>query len=183
MYMNNYDDKNNDFIIEKKYSRDLGYCHILHVHLFQTGQILLSALLAIWCVDGGFVNTIPDSKVHGANMGPTWVLVGPRWAPYWPDEPCYQGSYYRTASHLEMGSVNVEWRHSDATLKYWQLNTLAFHLFFCFFNRESGYFCKCVFVRSIIHIWQVLPQRSGGGNSLFLYQSELKIPLVYKLYL
>ena len=24
---------------------------------------------------------------HGAHLGP----VGPRWAPYWPHEPCYQG--------------------------------------------------------------------------------------------
>ena len=31
------------------------------------------------------------SKVHGANMGPTWVLVVPRWAPCWPHEPCYMG--------------------------------------------------------------------------------------------
>ena len=27
----------------------------------------------------------PDSKVHGAHMGPT----GPRWAPCWPHELCY----------------------------------------------------------------------------------------------
>ena len=34
----------------------------------------------------------PDSKVHGANMGPTWVLSdGPRWTQCWPQEPCYQG--------------------------------------------------------------------------------------------
>ena len=29
----------------------------------------------------------PDSKVHVAHLGP----VGPRWAPCWPHEPCYQG--------------------------------------------------------------------------------------------
>ena len=29
----------------------------------------------------------PDSKVHGAHLGP----VGPRWAPWWPHKPCYQG--------------------------------------------------------------------------------------------
>ena len=29
----------------------------------------------------------PDSKVHGANMGPTWVLS----APCWSHEPWYQG--------------------------------------------------------------------------------------------
>ena len=31
----------------------------------------------------------PDSKVHGANMGPT----GPRWAPCWPRELCYLDFY------------------------------------------------------------------------------------------
>ena len=30
---------------------------------------------------------IPDSKVHGAHLGPT----GPRWAPRWPHELCYLG--------------------------------------------------------------------------------------------
>ena len=33
------------------------------------------------------MSTFPGSKVHVANMGPTWVL----WAPVWPHEPCYQG--------------------------------------------------------------------------------------------
>ena len=31
----------------------------------------------------------PDSKVHGAHLGP----LGPRWAPCWPYEPCYQGGF------------------------------------------------------------------------------------------
>ena len=30
-----------------------------------------------------------DSRVHVANMGPTWVLSAPRW----PHEPCYQGCF------------------------------------------------------------------------------------------
>ena len=29
----------------------------------------------------------PDSKVHGANMGPTWGQQDPGW----PHEPCYLG--------------------------------------------------------------------------------------------
>ena len=33
----------------------------------------------------------PDSKVHGANLGPT----GPRWAPCWPHELCYLGIVMR----------------------------------------------------------------------------------------
>ena len=38
---------------------------------------------ALWCILS--IKTVPDSKVHGAYMGPT----GPRWAPCWPHEPCY----------------------------------------------------------------------------------------------
>ena len=34
---------------------------------------------------------ILDNKVHGANMGPTWVLSATRRAPCWPYEPCYLG--------------------------------------------------------------------------------------------
>ena len=38
------------------------------------------------------IQTSPDSNQrswgqHGAHLGP----VGPRWAPCWPHEPCYQG--------------------------------------------------------------------------------------------
>ena len=39
------------------------------------------------------VDHSPDSKVHVAHLGP----VGPRWAPCWSHEPCYQGIYL---SHL-----------------------------------------------------------------------------------
>ena len=31
----------------------------------------------------------PDSKVHGANMGPTWVLSAPDGPHIGPHEPCY----------------------------------------------------------------------------------------------
>ena len=46
-----------------------------------------------------YFEKIPDSKVHGANMGPTWVLSAPWWTPWWPHEPCYQG-YNETMFHL-----------------------------------------------------------------------------------
>ena len=36
-------------------------------------------------------NGFPDSKVHVAHMGPTWVLS----APCWPHEPCYQACMLR----------------------------------------------------------------------------------------
>ena len=35
----------------------------------------------------------PDSKVHGANKGPTWHgSCRPQMAPIWPHEPCFQGN-------------------------------------------------------------------------------------------
>ena len=34
----------------------------------------------------------PDSKLHGVNIRAHLGPVGPRWAPCWPHEPCYQGS-------------------------------------------------------------------------------------------
>ena len=33
----------------------------------------------------------PDNKVHGANMGPTWVLSAPDGPHVRPHEPCYRG--------------------------------------------------------------------------------------------
>ena len=36
----------------------------------------------------------PDSKIHGANMGPTWDLS----VPYGPHEPCYQGGEFGLSS-------------------------------------------------------------------------------------
>ena len=36
---------------------------------------------------------IPDSKVHGDNMGVHLGPIGPRWAPCWPHEPCYRGCF------------------------------------------------------------------------------------------
>ena len=48
--------------------------------------------LSFWWILLRSFNLYPDSKVHGANMGPTWVRsVSPRWAPCRPHEPCYQG--------------------------------------------------------------------------------------------
>ena len=39
-----------------------------------------------------FGKVYPDSKVHGAYVGPTGGRQGPRWDPFWPHDPCYLGS-------------------------------------------------------------------------------------------
>ena len=49
------------------------------------------------------------SKVHGANMGPTWVLSAPRWTPCWPHEPCNQGQY-----HLILPVMSLFGTHSSS---------------------------------------------------------------------
>ena len=43
-------------------------------------------------------SNIPDSKAHGANMGPIWGPTGPRWAPCWPHELCYLGCFHHTGA-------------------------------------------------------------------------------------
>ena len=57
--------------------------HSLHLWLSQLGGCLQVGPSQV-----GMFQNYPDSKVHGANMGPT----GPRWAPCWPHELCYLGS-------------------------------------------------------------------------------------------
>ena len=55
------------------------------------------SLLAIFnkSISLALVQSYPDSKVHWANMGPTWCPslgpTGPRWAPCWSHELCYLG--------------------------------------------------------------------------------------------
>ena len=39
----------------------------------------------------GQIMAFPDSKVHGANMGPTWVPSAPGGAHAGPHKPCYKG--------------------------------------------------------------------------------------------
>ena len=50
---------------------------------------------------------VPDSKVHGANTGPTW---GPRWAPCRPHKPCYLRRCHHTVTsgtaYLQVAVVN-----------------------------------------------------------------------------
>ena len=57
----------------------------------------------------------PDSKVHGANMGPTGSCR-PQMGPCWPHEPCYQGTDgaaplgpETSAGTVIITSINVAW--------------------------------------------------------------------------
>ena len=62
--------------------------HITHMHTVITAitQIMFGRGLEV----SSPLVSFPDSKVHGAHLGPT----GPRWAPCWPHELCYLGCYW-----------------------------------------------------------------------------------------
>ena len=74
---------------------------------FLCGKTIFEVLFLIFVMKNYFSSSIadicscrvtlpsPDSKVHGAHLGPT----GPRRAPCWPHEPCYQGQW-RHCKHL-----------------------------------------------------------------------------------
>ena len=71
-----------------------------------------------------FYWSIPDSKVHGANMGPT----GPRWAPCWPHELCYLGWLHnQLLTTLQMHNMSWElWcRHMDSDIHSHEWKSLA----------------------------------------------------------
>ena len=42
---------------------------------------------------------------RGAHLGP----VGPRWAPCWPHEPCYQGGYVSCPTDSPMATKMMRW--------------------------------------------------------------------------
>ena len=63
-------------------------------------------------VDWSFTEVYLDSKVHGANMGPTWALS----APDGPHEPWYQGISTQCVSiPTQYASA---WRHQAITWTY-----------------------------------------------------------------
>ena len=61
---------------------------------------------------------VPDSKVHdqhGAHLDP----AGPRWAPYWPHEPCYQGCNGLLQIHSGRCAAR-DWRRDLSAM--WQIS-------------------------------------------------------------
>ena len=65
--------------------------------------------------DGAFggkdTRRYPDSKVRGANMGPT----GPWWAPCWPNESCYLCTPAKWMIAVDTEQWIAQWFHSCAS--------------------------------------------------------------------
>ena len=55
---------------------------------------------------------------HGAHLGP----AGPRWAPCWPHEPCYQGSVVTLVLEKQRGKIWVKISHESTWNLYYNHN-------------------------------------------------------------
>ena len=97
-------------------TRDYFWPDILNVTLkYPAGEILQHT--DIRAKQSPVTCIFPDSKVHGANMGPTWVLS----APGGPHEPCYLGcgTCILQASHqVAVLGLNAVHTSVDAFLAY-----------------------------------------------------------------
>ena len=95
--------------------------------------------------------TIPNSKFmgkYGAHLGP----IGPRWAPYWPHEPCYLGLHqkvwYQPSFHKNKGWEKcVYFPHTD---QIWEGQILYEIISICFKNIQLNS-CLCYFI--LFYFW------------------------------
>ena len=62
-------------------------CGIKMVVILEVLQNFVRSHQPLWMMLSG--GRDPDNNFHGTHVGP----VGPRWAPCWPHEPCYQGRF------------------------------------------------------------------------------------------
>ena len=53
------------------------------------------------------IGDLPDSKVHGANIGPTWVLSAPGGPHVGPNEPCYLGAGYTGRQYITSHGIDL----------------------------------------------------------------------------
>ena len=70
---------------------------IIYPHeYYLTGKILSLLWIGAWIISRWKPSQIAKFMgLYGAHLGP----VGPRWAPCWPQEPCYQGWIIGNATH------------------------------------------------------------------------------------
>ena len=106
------------------------------INIITTAYCLLKYFIFSWCDWRMFevisllvrfiVSHIPDSKVHGANMGPTWVLS----APDGPHEPCSLGWLPEVSKYLGLcnGTRDLHWRQ-----------TVAHRICFSYLNKKIIY--------------------------------------------
>ena len=145
----------------------------------------------------------PDSKVHGADMGPTWVLSAPDGPHIGPNEPCYRGSYYCIACEYQSVYRKMYGCHFFNIQLFIELHLIkiaSFQCIICIFSRFCGIafchwhvmqpelsFCLCnIFIlwQKSNTIWYTLDQRNLATikiRSIMCYQLLLIRYMRYKL--
>ena len=85
-------------------------------------------------------------------LGPAWGSVGPRWAPCWPHETCYQGKagtvglFFATVMYLDhlitnsimitfasVINVNIVHKGIERYILHYLSKTLSGHPFYCYY--------------------------------------------------
>ena len=91
------------------------------IHMFYAGSVLI---LALWngMHKTSFTGWYPDSKVHGANMGPIWGRQDTRWVKCLPHELCNLGIHLMAVWPLHRGAECVK---SIILLISWVLTSTA----------------------------------------------------------
>ena len=138
-----------------------------------------------YTIKGQFVNTVISVQrcyprwqsswgQHGAHLGP----VGPRWAPCWPHEPCYQGSYQCRDSHCGDMMVSQVPYLFDCDLYTWER---------CFYIEIDSHLSMLFYITSefYVSLWQgVIPTDwswsmwklvHDGGNPFSISILEIRV--------
>ena len=120
----------------KAISQVNAYCHSDFCNHWSTLHTTSNAYWGPSPYEDGVSGMIPDSKVHGAYMGPVSVgPTGPSWAPCWPHELCYLGWY--GDRFISTGGIHIVVRHLyiETTVSCWKgydpatLTKIGHHIF------------------------------------------------------
>ena len=110
----------------------------------------------------------PYSKVHGTNMGTTWVLSAPDGAHVGPHEPCYQG----IRDHGPCGTGT----HKEVNNFEFLLFAFLYHLSEerCIKLHINIYICSLMHLSSLLHIYvcvYMFSQKDSGCPALLGWQA------------
>ena len=98
---------------------------------FETSRhLVVIRLTAEW------IEALQDSKVHGVNMGPTWVLSAPDWPHVGPINLAIRAGYHCVYSCPNSAGRQAEWQIQSLTLfPYWfPLQLMIWHAFLLIYS-------------------------------------------------
>ena len=121
------------------------------------------------------ISQSPDSKVHGANMGPTWVLsapagphVGPMNLVIWVI--CYDITVYPIELHV-FSSLSLHWRHNepDGVSNHQPRDCLLNCLFKCRSKKTSKLRVTGLCVENSPGTGEFSAQKASNAENVFIW--------------